>query len=236
MLVDAGARSRPRSRHRRRGEGRASSRRDELPHPRAARGVVPAGRRRGAARAGHGHRRRARRLLPRPPDEFTEPEEACASHILVKVKATPEATEGHPDDEAQQARRRRLLDAGEGRAPISRRSRRRSPRTRARAAQGGDLGCFARGRMVPEFENAAFTLPPGQVSDLVKTDFGYHVIRVSLAQGGDASAAGRRSRSASAQTPVARAYAALVRGEGAGAWRPHSRAGAAWRRPAASRG
>jgi parvulin-like peptidyl-prolyl isomerase len=43
--------------------------------------------------------------------------------------------------------------------------------------RGGDLGTFARGKMVNEFETAAFTLQKGQNSAIVKTKFGYHVIR-----------------------------------------------------------
>jgi parvulin-like peptidyl-prolyl isomerase len=45
------------------------------------------------------------------------------------------------------------------------------------STSGGDLGQFARGAMVPAFEQAAFALPVGQISEIVETGFGFHVIK-----------------------------------------------------------
>jgi len=56
------------------------------------------------------------------------------------------------------------------------------------AAAGGDLGFFQRGQMVPEFDEAVFSLPVGQLSEPVQTDFGFHVIRVDEREGDRARA------------------------------------------------
>lgn len=109
-------------------------------------------------------------------EEFRQEEEACASHILIKVKAG-DAGEGHPEAEAQTIAQG-LLDqvkAGGDFAALAK----KSSEDQGSAQNGGDLGCFAPGRMVPEFDDAVFALQPGQVSELVKTSFGYHVIRLA---------------------------------------------------------
>jgi peptidyl-prolyl cis-trans isomerase D len=109
-------------------------------------------------------------------EEFRQEEEACASHILVKVTAG-DAPEGHPEAEAQSIAQG-LLDqvkAGGDFAALAK----KSSEDQGSAQNGGDLGCFAPGRMVAEFDDAVFALQPGQVSDLVKTSFGYHVIRLA---------------------------------------------------------
>ena len=52
------------------------------------------------------------------------------------------------------------------------------PDDEASAANGGDLDYFGRGRMVPEFDAAVFAMESGQISDVIKTQFGFHIIKV----------------------------------------------------------
>jgi peptidyl-prolyl cis-trans isomerase D len=107
--------------------------------------------------------------------QFEQPEEACARHILVKVKAAPEAP-GHPEEEAR-ALAQKLLDSVRGGADFAETAS-ASSEDAGSASQGGDLGCFGPGRMVPEFDQAVFSMQPGQVSDLVRTQHGFHVIQL----------------------------------------------------------
>src|SRR5439155_1610352 len=82
-----------------------------------------------------------------------------------------EAKEGHPDEEAKKIAQGVLdqVKAGKDFAELAK----RSSEDQGSAAQGGSLGCFGHGRMVPEFENAAFSLGAGETSDLVQSPFGY---------------------------------------------------------------
>ncbi len=112
-------------------------------------------------------------------EEFRQEEQACASHILVKVKAG-ETGEGHPEAEAMQIAQG-LLDQVKAGADFAELAK-KSSEDQGSAQNGGDLGCFPPGRMVPEFDDAVFALTPGQTSDLVKTSFGYHIIRLKSKQ------------------------------------------------------
>jgi peptidyl-prolyl cis-trans isomerase D len=98
--------------------------------------------------------------------------------LLVKVKAAPDAKEGHADEEAKRLAQGILerLKQGADFAALAK----KESEDKGSAPSGGDLGCFGRGRMMPEFENAAFSLAAGETtSEPVKSSAGYHVIRVS---------------------------------------------------------
>ncbi|HEX8363285.1 MAG TPA: peptidylprolyl isomerase [Longimicrobium sp.] len=95
-----------------------------------------------------------------------------ARHILLKVPgdAAPAARE------AVRRRAEQLQAQAAGGADFAALARQHSEDTSK--DQGGDLGFFGRGQMVPTFEQAAFALQPGQVSKVVESPFGYHVIKV----------------------------------------------------------
>jgi peptidyl-prolyl cis-trans isomerase D len=102
-------------------------------------------------------------------DQYTTPEQVRASHILLK-------TEGK-DDAAVKAKAEALLKQARGGADFADLAKKNSEDD-ASAKNGGDLDYFGRGRMVPEFDTAVFAMEPGQISDLVKTQYGYHIIKL----------------------------------------------------------
>lgn len=88
-------------------------------------------------------------------------DEVTASHILVKEEATAKEVLAK-------------LKAGEKFEDLA-----KQYGTDDTKNNGGSLGTFGRGKMVKEFEDAAFALKPGEISDIVKTKFGYHIIKVT---------------------------------------------------------
>jgi peptidyl-prolyl cis-trans isomerase C len=101
---------------------------------------------------------------------FQQPEKVRARHILVKV-----------DPQTDKEKARKTIDAardrlvkGEDFAAVA-----REVSEGPSAPQGGDLGFFGRGQMVEPFEKAAFSLETGEISPVVETQFGYHVLQVT---------------------------------------------------------
>lgn len=106
------------------------------------------------------------------PDRYGQPERRQARHILIKTTA----------DDTPQVREEKLRQAedilarirqGEDFAGIA-----MLQSEDGSASKGGDLGFFSRGRMVKPFEDAVFAMQEGEVSDVVESQFGYHVIKL----------------------------------------------------------
>jgi foldase protein PrsA len=95
-------------------------------------------------------------------DSFNEKEQVEASHILVEDEATAEKVAKKLTDGEDFAALAKEFSTDEG-----------------SAANGGELGFFPRGKMVPEFEKAAFSMKVDTVSDPIKTEHGYHIIHVT---------------------------------------------------------
>ncbi len=110
-------------------------------------------------------------------EEFKQEGEACAAHVLVKVKSSPQAPEGHSEEEARKIAQG-LLEQVKGGADFAALAKKASE-DQGSAPNGGDLGCFPRGRMVPAFDEAVFAMQAGQVSELVHSNFGFHVIKLN---------------------------------------------------------
>ncbi len=107
------------------------------------------------------------------PKFFMEDEQVRASHILLQVK--PDASE-----EAKSEAKEQLQDIKsnivEGETTFAEAAKEHSDCPSK--SRGGDLGYFRKGQMVPEFEQVAFAMEPGSLSDVVETKFGYHLIKV----------------------------------------------------------
>ena len=109
--------------------------------------------------------------------EFQQQEEIKASHILIKTEAGPDGKVSAAADAAARKKAEDILKKLRAGANFEELAKKESD-DKASAINGGSLGFFQRGSMVPEFEKAAFSLNKGQISDLVKTQYGYHIIRV----------------------------------------------------------
>jgi peptidyl-prolyl cis-trans isomerase C len=106
------------------------------------------------------------------PGYFEKAESVRASHILVRVPETAADAEKKEKRAVIDKARERVTKGGEDFAKVAGEVSECPSRQR-----GGDLDFFGRGQMVPEFEKAAFALKPGEVSDVVTTQFGYHIIQ-----------------------------------------------------------
>jgi peptidyl-prolyl cis-trans isomerase C len=104
--------------------------------------------------------------------EFAEPEEVRARHILIKLSS------GASDEEKTYAKKemQAILEETKSGADFAELAKKHSQCPSA--IRGGDLDYFSRGDMVKPFEEAAFALKPGQISDVVETEYGYHIIRL----------------------------------------------------------
>jgi len=112
---------------------------------------------------------------------YTAPEERRASHILVKAdKDAPKA-----EREKARAKAETLLAEIRKNPQSFAELARKNSDDEGSAPKGGDLEFFGRGQMVKPFEDAAFALKPGETSGVVETDFGYHIIQVTGARGGE---------------------------------------------------
>ncbi len=111
---------------------------------------------------------------------FTEPEQRRASHILLTIGEGGSAK----DKDGARKLAQDLLARVRAKPDEFAKLAREHSKDPGSAANGGDLGFFGRNMMVKPFEDAAFTLKPGEISDVVETEFGLHIIRVTEVKGG----------------------------------------------------
>jgi len=106
-------------------------------------------------------------------NSFVVPEQVTAAHILIKV----DSSQG-PDAEAQAKARAEKLAERARKEPDFAKLANENTEDPSGKGNGGMLPPFSRGQMVPEFERVAFELTPGQIAGPIKTQFGYHIIKV----------------------------------------------------------
>lgn len=108
------------------------------------------------------------------PDKFKQGERVRASHILIR---TPENADAKTKEEARTKATSVLSEvkAGKDFGELAK----HYSQDPGSAVKGGDLGYFTQGQMVGPFDQAAFGLKPGAVSDIVETPFGFHIIKVA---------------------------------------------------------
>lgn len=117
-------------------------------------------------------------VIERLPDPPPGPEQVSAKHILIGYADSPKTVGEVTRSEAEALElAKKVLEAA--RAPDSDWDALAAQYTDEEAGKqtGGDLGSFGRGQMVPSFEKAAFALEVGQTSEIVKSPFGFHIIR-----------------------------------------------------------
>jgi parvulin-like peptidyl-prolyl isomerase len=116
------------------------------------------------------------KLAETVPLDFDKTEEAVKVSAII-VKPEPEVPLIKREADALKKimdARKRIVEDGEDFATVAK----EVSEDPGSAPNGGDLGCFSKDQMVPEFGNAAFALEKGEVSQPIKTDFGYHIIQV----------------------------------------------------------
>jgi len=112
---------------------------------------------------------------------YTVAEERRASHVLIAAaKDAPAAERAKAKAKAEAL----LADLRKKPDSFAEVAKKNSSDT-ASAERGGDLDFFARGAMVKPFEDAAYAMKPGEISNVIETDFGYHIIRLDAVRGGD---------------------------------------------------
>jgi peptidyl-prolyl cis-trans isomerase C len=107
------------------------------------------------------------------PETFTQPEQVRASHILIIIDAKATDAEKKKAKEKVEALLKQVKAGGDFAKLAQENSGCPSSK------QGGDLGYFSKGQMAKPFEEAAWVLKPGEVSGVVETQFGYHIIKLS---------------------------------------------------------